>query len=202
MLSLQAIEQDPQLRSIPRHLVIVAGSVSIALYKNILGIEKAERYLRIDDLDLCVSPEVYAKLYANSTPKPHAEDDEPSKILQINEDVGPLWLRNQYHGVNTLRREHSIKGLRRRVQLDVGATVLRWTHKKLLEDALPYDGYSVINPLRQLAWYENLDRKKDGIKIEMLRELIIPRFADNKVVALPIPLELIPLAQEVLGLAA
>lgn len=202
MLSLQAIEQDSQLRSIPRHLVVIAGSVSIALYKNMLDIEKAERYLRIDDLDLCVSPEVYAELYANSIPKLHIEDGDTPGSSQLMKDGSTLWLRNQYHGVNTLRREHSVKGLRRPVQLDVGATVLRWMHSHVLEDTLLYDGYSVINPLRQLAWYEHLNRKKDGIKIEMLRDLIIPGFADSKVVALPIPIELIPLAQDVLGLAA
>ncbi|QQS18632.1 hypothetical protein IPL68_00845 [Candidatus Saccharibacteria bacterium] len=190
MLSLEAIRLDSQLRCVPRRSIIIVGSVTLALFKEMAGIEKAERYLRIDDLDLCVDEKLYAKLYRNSKPK--------SEILTSDN----CWAQNRYRNVQTLRREHTVSKLKRPVQLDVGRNVFTWSHSAVQSDALEFDGYSVLNPFHQLAWYEVLGRKKDDVKIKMLRELIIPIFADRPDLTLPVPFELQDLAQGVLGRAA
>ncbi|QQS19900.1 hypothetical protein IPL85_00335 [Candidatus Saccharibacteria bacterium] len=183
MLSLEAIQLDPQLKRVPKKAIIIVGSVTLALYKELAGIEKADRYLSIDDLDICVDETVYDELYLNSKPK---------ALIRPGDDS---WVQNRYRNVETLRREHKVDGLKRLVQLDVGPTVFRWSHEEVLTDAVMRPGkdgndYSILNPLRQLAWYEALGRKKDQVKIEMLRDLILPRFADREDLTLPIPPEL------------
>jgi hypothetical protein len=189
MRSLEAIRVDPFLRKLPRQQIVIVGSVTLALYKDMAGIDKAERYLRIDDLDLCIEDAKYNSLFRRSKPKGRTSVRRP-------------WAQNAYRGVETLRREHRVNGLKRPVQLDVGSSVFTWSHDQLLPDALEYNGYSVLNPFRQLAWYGALGRKKDDIKIEMLRELIIPTLADSPDLTLPVPVELQCLAQDVLGRAA
>ncbi len=162
MLSLQAIELAPELQATERNQILIIGSVTLALYKDLAGIPASQQHIHIDDLDLSVPESVFKSLDRAAKNKPDTLPDEDS------------WVRNGYHGVHTVRRNFVVPQLNRPVQLDIGTGANGWSHKELRDSALAYDGYSVINPHKQLAWYEALDRKKDQTKIRILRTAIIP----------------------------
>lgn len=162
MLSLQAIELAPELQTVERNQILIIGSVTLALYKDLAGIPANQQHIHIDDLDLSVPEPVFKTLDMDAKDKPDALPSED------------IWVRNGYRGVHTVRRNISVPTLDRPVQLDVGTGAHSWPHEELLDSALTYDGYSVIDPRKQLAWYEALDRKKDQTKIHILRATIIP----------------------------
>lgn len=162
MLSLKAIELTPELRTIPREEIAIIGSVTVALFKATLGIPSDEQHIHIDDLDLSVPQEVYALLDCEAKDKADLMPGENA------------WVRNGYRGVHTVRRNVAVPGLSRLVQLDIGTGAHSWSHEDLLGSGLMYDGYRVIDPRQQLAWYEALGRKKDQQKIKLLSTTIIP----------------------------
>ena len=161
MLSLQAIELAPELQSIARDNVVILGSVALALCKDLAGIPADQHHVHIDDLDLSVPESTFMSL-ANPG---NSYGTLPSENI---------WTRNSYRGVDTMRRSIVVPQLDRSVQLDIGTGANGWTHEELLDSALTHDGYSVIDPRKQLIWYEALDRKKDQTKIDLLRTIIIP----------------------------
>ena len=183
MRSLEAISLDPDLRNLPPDELVIVGSMTIGLLKEKAGIEKGDNFVKIDDLDGCVSPTTYRQLRVKSK---YPQDTEPGDTC---------WIRASYTGIETLRRSHRVEGLDWPVQLDIGTTVGHWSHKEVAADAVEHEGHNVLNPLRQLAWYEMLGRKKDEEKIAKLR-IIIPRLWET--VAISVPAELRELASDVL----
>lgn len=185
MLSLQAIEKVPELLAIERSQICVVGSLALALYKDLAEIPASEYHVHIDDLDLSVFTETLLPLLARAKKK--------SELPDVRDD----WWSNKYSNVVTVRRNVEVPGLKRPVQLDIGSGAHIWTHEELLSDALPYvgtdvasSGYSVISPHKQLAWYKALSyrgkgREKDKPKIEILREVIIPRLEETIGLARP-----------------
>lgn len=162
MLSLAAIELAPELQTLERNQILIIGSVTLAVYKDLAGIPANQHHVHIDDLDLSVPKPVFETLDRVAKDKPD---------ILPGEDT---WVRNGYHGVYTVRHNVVVPQLNRPVQLDIGTGANGWTHEELLDSALTYKGYSVIDPHTQLTWYEALNRKKDQTKIGILRSAIIP----------------------------
>ncbi len=162
MLSLQALELAPEVQTIERGQILIIGSVTLALYKDLASIPADQHHVHIDDLDLSVPEPVFTAL------------DKAAKDKSDTLPGEDTWVRNYYHGTHTVRRNFVVSQLTRPVQLDIGTGANGWTHDELLDSALTYDGYSVIDPHKQLTWYEALNRKKDQTKIHILRTTIIP----------------------------
>ncbi len=172
MLQLQALDRSPEIASFTkehgRSSLIVVGSTTLALYKVMLGIPSTLHRMSVNDLDICVPETLQETFHTHS------------------------WRRNDYRGVETYRRDYDLSDiapvLRRPVQIDSGTMVSQWSHTEASEDALVYpgdgeqpeltQGYLVLHPQKQLEWYKQLNRVKDGPRIAFLESHIIPRLGE------------------------
>lgn len=165
MLFLEAIKLDPDLSRVPKEKIVIVGSVALAMYSKLAGL-KAATHPIMHDLDLCVDETTYALLLKKSLPADSNPQDNNS------------WRQDTRCGNTTLRKNYMLQGLDKPVQLDVGPTVHNWSYGEVCEDALNFEGFKVLSPLRQLAWYEALNRKDDSSKMILLRTVLIPKLID------------------------
>ncbi|QQS69407.1 hypothetical protein IPP75_05865 [Candidatus Saccharibacteria bacterium] len=169
MLQLQALNRSPEIAAHTsehgRSGIIIVGSTALALYKVMLDMPLTLHRISVSDLDICVPDALQNTIRAND------------------------WRPNRYRGVITFRQEIDLSKiepkLRRPVQIDADTTVGTWSYGEAHEDALIYpgdgehpeltSGYAVLHPSKQLEWYQQLSRVKDGPRITFLQTHIIPR---------------------------